>query len=133
MLRTPIGRLRVVAFVEGVSYLVLLSVAMPLKYFAGMPSAVKTVGWVHGVLFVLYLLAVAEVAVRHRWPPARVFGALAEVAFEHRWPPAKIAVAFVASLVPFGTFVLDRQLRREQDAAGGGRASGFALEEKGGA
>ena len=99
MLRTPIGRLRVIAFVEGVSYLVLLCVAMPLKYFAGLPSAVKAVGWAHGVLFVLYLLAVAEVALKHRWPLTRVFGALA------------------ASLIPFGTFVLDRQLRREQQAA----------------
>lgn len=96
MLRTPIGRLRAIAFIEGVSYLVLLCVAMPLKYFAGLPSAVKAVGWAHGVLFVLYLLA------------------LAEVAFKHRWPPGRILVAFVASLIPFGTFVLDRQLRREQ-------------------
>ena len=99
MLKTPIGRLRAIAFIEGVSYLVLLCVAMPLKYFAGLPSAVKTVGWIHGVLFVLYLLAVAEVAIRHRWPPARVLGAL------------------VASLIPFGTFVLDKQLRREEQAA----------------
>lgn len=99
MLRTPIGRLRAIAFVEGVSYLVLLCVAMPLKYFAGLPSPVKAVGWAHGVLFVLYLLAVAEVYFRHRWPLTRVLGALA------------------ASLIPFGTFVLDRQLRREQRAA----------------
>ena len=99
MLRTPIGRLRAIAFIEGVSYLVLLCVAMPLKYFAGLPSAVKTVGWIHGVLFVLYLLAVAEVTIRHRWPFARVLGALA------------------ASLIPFGTFVLDKRLRREQQAA----------------
>ncbi|HEX6625805.1 MAG TPA: DUF3817 domain-containing protein [Pyrinomonadaceae bacterium] len=99
MLRTPIGRLRAIAFIEGVSYLVLLCVAMPLKYFAGLPSAVKTVGWIHGVLFVLYLLAVAEVAIKHRWPPARVLFALA------------------ASVIPFGTFVLDKQLRREEQAA----------------
>lgn len=96
MLRTPIGRLRVIAFIEGVSFLVLLCVAMPLKYFAGMPAAVKTVGWIHGVLFVLYLLSVAEVTVRQRWPLVRAFG------------------AFVASLIPFGTFVLDARLRREE-------------------
>ena len=99
MLRTPIGRLRAIAFVEGVSYLVLLCVAMPLKYFAGLPSAVKTVGWLHGVLFVLYLVAVAEVFFKHRWPLTRVLGALA------------------AAFIPFGTFVLDKQLRREQQAA----------------
>ena len=98
MLRTPIGRLRVIAFIEGVSYLLLLGVAMPLKYFAGVPSAVKTAGWVHGILFVLYLLSVAEVTVRRRWPFALALGALA------------------ASLIPFGTFVLDARLRREERA-----------------
>jgi integral membrane protein len=95
LLRTPIGRLRVIAFIEGISYLLLLGVAMPMKYFAGIPAAVKTAGWVHGILFVLYLFAVAEVTVRRRWSVA----------------PALCAV--VASLIPFGTFVLDARLRRE--------------------
>ncbi len=96
MLRTPIGRLRVIAFVEGVSYLVLLGVAMPLKYLAGMPAAVKAVGWAHGVLFVLYLLSVAEVYVKRRWTVSQAAWALA------------------AAFVPFGTFVLDTRLRREE-------------------
>ncbi len=95
LLRTPVGRLRAVALVEGVSYLVLLGVAMPLKYFAGSPGAVKAVGWAHGVLFVLYLLALAEVTVARRWRFMRILG------------------AFVAALVPFGTFLLDARLRRE--------------------
>ena len=98
MLRTPIGRLRVIAFIEGISYLLLLGVAMPLKYFAGMPAAVKTMGWIHGVLFMLYLFAVAEVTVRRRVSFALAFGAL------------------VASLIPFGTFALDARLRREERA-----------------
>lgn len=98
MLRTSIGRLRVIAFIEGISYLLLLGVAMPLKYFAGMPEVVKTAGWIHGVLFMLYLFAVAEVTVRRRVSFALAFGALA------------------ASLVPFGTFALDARLRREERA-----------------
>ena len=98
MLRTPVGRLRVIAFVEGVSYLVLLGVAMPLKYLAGMPEAVKAVGWAHGVLFVLYLLSVGEVYVKRRWTFMQVGWALA------------------AAFVPFGTFVLDASLRREEQA-----------------
>jgi integral membrane protein len=98
LLRTPIGRLRVIAFIEGISFLLLLGVAMPLKYFAGIPEAVKTAGWIHGVLFMLYLFAVAEVTVRQRWSFALACGAL------------------VASLVPFGTFVLDARLRREEQA-----------------
>lgn len=103
MLRTPVGRLRVIAFVEGVSYLVLLGVAMPLKYLAGMPAAVKTVGWAHGVLFVLYLLAVAEVALKRRWTVMQIGWALA------------------AAFVPFGTFALDGRLRREEQAERGRR------------
>lgn len=99
MSRTPVGRLRVIAFIEGVSYLVLLGVAMPLKYFAGMPWAVKAVGWAHGLLFVLYLLSVAEVTVARRWPLPRILGALA------------------AAFIPFGTFALDARLRREERAA----------------
>lgn len=98
MLRTPVGRFRAVALVEGVSYLVLLGVAMPLKYFAGFPGAVMAVGWAHGVLFVLYLISLGEVSFKRRWRLLRILG------------------AFVASLVPFGTFVLDARLRREESA-----------------
>ena len=72
---------------------------MPLKYFAGFPEAVKVVGWAHGLLFVLYLIAVADVTVARRWRFARILGAV------------------VAALIPFGTFVLDARLRREVSAA----------------
>ncbi len=99
MLRTAVGRFRAIALIEGVSYLLLLGVAMPLKYFAGFPEAVLVAGWAHGVLFVLYLVALAEVSLVRRWRPVRILG------------------AFVASLVPFGTFVLDAQLRQEGSAA----------------
>jgi integral membrane protein len=68
MLNTPIRRLRFVGFVEGVSYLVLLFIAMPLKYWAGMPLAVRVVGMLHGVLFILFFAAVAEVHLRPRRP-----------------------------------------------------------------
>jgi integral membrane protein len=98
LLRTPIGRLRVIAFIEGVSFLLLLGVAMPLKYFAGLPATVKIAGWIHGVLFMLYLFAVAEVTIRRRLSLVLAFGAL------------------VASLIPFGTFALDARLRREERA-----------------
>ena len=48
------GRLRAVGMVEAVSFLLLLGVAMPLKYFAGMPLAVKIAGWIHGLLFIAF-------------------------------------------------------------------------------
>ena len=100
MLKTPLGRFRAVALLEGLSFVVLLFVAMPLKYLAGQPLGVKLVGWAHGVLFMLYLLALLEVWVARRWSLARVAG------------------AFMASLLPFGTFVLDARLRREEQAEG---------------
>jgi integral membrane protein len=80
---------------EGGSFLVLLGIAMPLKYAAGLPQMVQVVGWIHGVLFVLFIAAVAHAAALLRWPYARVMGAL------------------IASVVPFGTFVLDARLRKD--------------------
>jgi integral membrane protein len=93
---TPIGRLRAIGLFEGISFLLLLGIAMPLKYMAGMPEAVKIVGWAHGVLFVLYIAAVVQVTLVHRWSFLRVAGAV------------------VASLVPFGPFILDPRLRKEE-------------------
>jgi len=98
MLGNPIGRLRLIGLIEGVSFLLLLFVAMPLKYAAGMPEAVKIVGWAHGGLFVLFLVA------------------LFNASMETGWSLTKIAGAFVASVVPFGTFVLDRDLKRDEAA-----------------
>lgn len=98
MLGNPIGRLRLIGLIEGISFLVLLLVAMPLKYAAGLPLAVKYVGWAHGGLFLLFLLA------------------LGQASSETEWPLKKIAGAFVAAVVPFGTFVLDRSLKRDEAA-----------------
>ncbi|MEW9669329.1 DUF3817 domain-containing protein [Ammoniphilus sp. 3BR4] len=96
MLNHPIGRLRAIGLIEGVSFLLLLGIAMPLKYIAGIPEAVRVVGAIHGLLFVLYIMAVAHVTYRFRWSIAKVIGAVA------------------ASLVPFGNFILDRKLRNYQ-------------------
>jgi integral membrane protein len=98
MLNDPIGRLRVVGLVEGVSFLVLLGIAMPLKYLAGMPAAVLVVGWIHGVLFMLYMLVIAHAVVLKR--------------LSYVWA----GLAVVAAVVPFGPFVLDGRLRREETA-----------------
>jgi integral membrane protein len=100
MLMTPLGRFRAVALAEGLSFIVLLFIAMPLKYLAGMPLAVKVTGMLHGVLFVLYLLSLVEAGVTYRWAPFRWVGALG------------------ASLVPFGVFVLDARLRQETPEVG---------------
>lgn len=95
-MNTPLSRLRLIGFIEGVSYLVLLGIAMPLKYFAGYPLAVKYTGWVHGVLFVAFGFALLNVWINRKW----------------RF--TKVLKAFIASLLPFGTFILDKSLKAEE-------------------
>ena len=106
-LASPLSRLRLIGFVEGWSFLVLLLIAMPLKYALDVPTPVKVVGSAHGGLFVLFVAAVLEVAGRRRFG-----GAARSLGF--------VGAAAVASVVPLGTFALDRWLRRLQaeDARG---------------
>lgn len=94
-LKTSIGRLRVIGFAEAVSFLVLLGIAMPLKYLYHEPGAVRVVGMAHGILFLLYLWAAVQAAL------------------EHDWPWKKTAVILLASLLPAGPFVVDAKLLRE--------------------
>jgi len=84
-----ITALRIIAFLEGISYLVLLCIAMPLKYFYNQPQAVKTVGMAHGVLFVLYVVLLLFVHIELKWKLSKTF-----------W-------VFISSLIPFGTFYAD--------------------------
>jgi hypothetical protein len=60
LVKTQLGRLRIIGFVEGLSFLILLGIAMPLKYFFGLPETVRVVGMAHGLLFVLYVLLVIQ-------------------------------------------------------------------------
>jgi integral membrane protein len=94
VLNNPLDRLRVIGMMEGASFLVLLGIAMPLKYLAGYPQMVSVVGMIHGVLFLLFVAAVLQASVAMRWPPLRMLAALA------------------ASVLPFGPFVFDAHLRR---------------------
>ena len=96
LLKTPLGRLRLVAFIEGCSYL-LLGFTMILKYQFSLPQPNYIVGSAHGILFVLYIVL------------------LLQVAFIHRWNSIKIFMAFLASLIPFGTFYADKVLFRQLD------------------
>ena len=99
MFATPLARLRTIGFLEAISFLLLLGVAMPLKYLAGRPEAVRVVGSLHGLLFVLYGLAVLHVMIVRRWPIDRAL------------------LAMVAAVFPFGPFLFDRSLRREEAEA----------------
>ena len=92
---TALRHFRLAALLEGWSYLVLLFIAMPLKYAAGMPLAVRVAGSIHGLLFIVFIATLYRVSLRRNWPLRRAFR------------------AFVCSIVPFGAFVFDRSLRRE--------------------
>jgi len=98
-LRTSLGRLRVIGFGEGVSFLVLLGIAMPLKYFAGWPLAVRVVGMAHGILFLLYLWAAIQTAL------------------ERDWPWRRTALVFLASVLPAGPFVIEAKILRDEAKA----------------
>ncbi len=97
LLKTALGRLRIIAFLEGCSYL-LLGFTMILKYKFAMPQPNYVVGLAHGILFVLYIVL------------------LIQVSYLHRWNIFKMFMAFIASLVPFGTFYADKVLFRKLDA-----------------
>ena len=93
LLKTALGKLRIVAFIEGCSYL-LLGFTMILKYKFALPQPNYVVGLVHGILFVLYIVLLLQVSLIHRWNIFKMF------------------MAFLASLVPFGTFYADKVLFR---------------------
>ncbi len=89
-----ITRFRTIAIAEGWSFLILLFFAMPLKYVVGMPWAVKIVGWAHGVLFIGYWILAVPLFTKLKWDVERIFG------------------LGLASLLPFGTFVMERKWLR---------------------
>ncbi len=89
-------RFRMIAVAEGISFLVLLLIAMPLKYMFDIPQAVKIFGWVHGALFVSFIYF--------------AFGIFTSFKKEILW----LGKAFLASVIPFGTFILDRELKMEE-------------------
>jgi integral membrane protein len=92
-----IKQLKIAAIAEGISYLLLLGVTMPLKYLMDMPEPNLLVGYVHGLLFIWYIALVFTVAFRYRWP---VFSTL---------------IALAASLFPFATFYVEAKMLRDED------------------
>jgi len=91
-LSTSLGRLRTIAFLEGVSFLIILFITMPLKYFYATPEPNKLFGMAHGVLFILYV------------------GMVVKAKYDFGWSNKTLGLALLASIVPFGTFVADRKL-----------------------
>ena len=91
--KNPVALLRNIALIEGVSWLVLLFVAMPLKYVWGKPEMVRVVGMAHGVLFCVLCASLV-----HTWVVAK-------------WPISRPALIFLAAMIPFGPWLVDRRMK----------------------
>lgn len=96
LVTTSLGRLRIIGFIEGISFLLILFVTMPLKYFYSMGEPNKVIGMIHGLLFVLYIYAVIQAT------------------FDNKWNFKRSFLAILASIIPFGTFWADKKLFREE-------------------
>lgn len=92
---TTIGRLRLYAFLEGISLLILVFVAVPVKYILHNPDWVKNIGPVHGALFLLFVFNALRTGVEQHW--------------KFRETTWKI---IVACFIPFGTFYIDYKIFR---------------------
>ncbi len=93
MTKTTMDKFRLINFIEGISYLVLVFIAMPLKYMFDYPIATKVSGMVHGVLFIIFLIILFQTMQKYKF----------DIKFS--------IILFVASLVPFGTTWTDRKLK----------------------
>ncbi len=88
---------RIAAIAEGISFLVLLGIAMPLKYLAKIPIAVTIAGGIHGLLFIIFI--------RLAW----------EVKNKYSKSAGWMGKAFLASILPFGTIIMDKQWKKEEN------------------
>ncbi|MBR9859386.1 DUF3817 domain-containing protein [bacterium] len=97
LIKTSIGRLRIMGFLEGVSLIILVFVGMPLKYMNDDPSLVKTMGPIHGALFLIYIFVVFSTAPDYKWKFTKTTWKL-----------------LFASIVPFGNFYVDAKILKPE-------------------
>lgn len=95
-MNTKLSWLRKAGIAEGISFLVLMGIAMPLKYIFNEPMAVSVVGWIHGVLFITFISLAWEFKIDRNK--------------NMKW----FATAFAAALIPAGTFFFDKKLKEEE-------------------
>lgn len=88
---------KVAGWAEGLSFLILLFVAMPLKYYWGMPESVRIVGMLHGILFLIYVAIAVLEGQKNQWPKRIYFYAL------------------LSAILPFGPFYFDWFIRQRHD------------------
>jgi integral membrane protein len=85
---------RVISFLEGVSYILLLFIATPIKYFAGNDAYVKLLGMPHGLLFIAYIFIAIVLK------------------YDLNWKPKTFLIILGASVIPFGTFYINKEYLR---------------------
>lgn len=93
MFKSALGRFRFMGILEGSSLVILLFIAMPLKYWFDMPAAVTVIGTIHGYIFLAYLIAIVYAMIAIKWPFRFTVGAV------------------LSAFIPFGNFVLDSRLK----------------------
>lgn len=92
LFKTKIGRLRIIGFLEGLSLLALIFIAVPVKYLLGNPAFTQMLGPIHGAIFLLFLLNAFSVAI------------------EQKWQLKTTGKVFAACFIPFGTFYIDHTI-----------------------
>ena len=95
LIQSKVGRLRLIGFLEGISLLALLLIALPLKYVLGIPEFSKVIGTIHGALFLLFIFNTLSVGVEYQWKFK-----------ETTWK------VLLACIIPLGTFYIDRKILR---------------------
>ena len=96
--QTKVGRFRLIGFLEGISLLVLLFIAMPLKYGFGIPGLSQVMGTAHGALFLLFIFNTLSVGVEQQW--------------KFKTTTWKV---LLACIIPFGTFYIDQKILSKID------------------
>ena len=96
LLQSNTGRLRIIAFLEGISLLILIFIAVPMKYFGHDPHLVKAMGPIHGALFLLFVFNTLSVGVEQQW--------------KFKTTTWKV---LIACIIPFGTFYIDSRILRK--------------------
>lgn len=94
LFKTKIGRLRIIGMLEGISLLVLLFIAVPMKYIFHNPEGSKLIGPIHGALFLLFIINTLSVGVEQNWKAKTTWKVL------------------LACIIPFGTFYIDKKILR---------------------
>ena len=99
MINNKTNHFKIINLLEGISFLALLFVAMPIKYQLGEPMAVTIVGWTHGILFIAYIVSANAVAQQYKWPEKETFKIM------------------IAGMIPFAFLFVNKKLRQGQPIA----------------